>query len=176
MSCNLLSYQDCDDIRDLNPKQDVDKALRGADCVFHLASYGMLGKEMLRFMWAHIMLYLVERRLWMATRAYLTCLLMTMLIHTGIANQSHKTIASEAECSSFKRVNDSQDSSCPMVPVILLLCISLFFWNEENCSEKWSKDLSFFVGSIWQCWARKGGWFRTRKAFSRNYLVFIIGK
>ncbi|KAL9395258.1 hypothetical protein Peur_014543 [Populus x canadensis] len=56
----------------------------------------------------------------MATRAYLTCLLMTMLIHTGIANQSHKTIASEAECSSFKRVNDSQDSSCPMVPVILL--------------------------------------------------------
>jgi hypothetical protein len=48
-SCNLLSYQDCDDIRDLNRKQDVDKALRGADCVFHLASYGMLGKEMLRF-------------------------------------------------------------------------------------------------------------------------------
>ncbi|KAJ6930869.1 hypothetical protein NC652_014401 [Populus alba x Populus x berolinensis] len=36
----------------------------------------------------------------MATRAYLTCLLMTMLIQ----NQSRKTIASEAECSSFKRV------------------------------------------------------------------------
>lgn len=30
-------------------KKDVEKALRGADCVFHLASYGMSGKEMLQF-------------------------------------------------------------------------------------------------------------------------------
>ncbi|RZS00263.1 hypothetical protein BHM03_00029931 [Ensete ventricosum] len=29
-------------------KKDVEKALRGADCVFHLASYGMSGKEMLQ--------------------------------------------------------------------------------------------------------------------------------
>ena len=27
----------------------MEKALRGADCVFHLASYGMSGKEMLQF-------------------------------------------------------------------------------------------------------------------------------
>ncbi|KAI5665017.1 hypothetical protein M9H77_24340 [Catharanthus roseus] len=33
---------------DVTSKQDVDKALRGADCVFHLASYGMSGKEMLQ--------------------------------------------------------------------------------------------------------------------------------
>ncbi|KAL3514894.1 hypothetical protein ACH5RR_027611 [Cinchona calisaya] len=30
-------------------KEDVDKALRGADCVFHLASYGMSGKEVLQY-------------------------------------------------------------------------------------------------------------------------------
>lgn len=29
-------------------KEDVERALRGANCVFHLASYGMSGKEMLR--------------------------------------------------------------------------------------------------------------------------------
>ncbi|WCJ44760.1 Short-chain dehydrogenase/reductase family 42E member 1 [Euphorbia peplus] len=34
---------------DLAHKEDVDKALRGADCVFHLASFGMSGKEMLQF-------------------------------------------------------------------------------------------------------------------------------
>nr|UGC00582.1 3betaHSD2 [Apocynum venetum] len=34
---------------DVARKQDVEKALRGADCVFHLASYGMSGKEMLQF-------------------------------------------------------------------------------------------------------------------------------
>ncbi|GMP44394.1 hypothetical protein CsSME_00013342 [Camellia sinensis var. sinensis] len=34
---------------DVTRKQDVQKALRGADCVFHLASYGMSGKEMLQF-------------------------------------------------------------------------------------------------------------------------------
>ncbi|KAJ8772645.1 hypothetical protein K2173_027822 [Erythroxylum novogranatense] len=33
---------------DLVCKKDVDKALRGATCVFHLASYGMSGKEMLQ--------------------------------------------------------------------------------------------------------------------------------
>jgi len=113
-SCNLLSYQDCDDIGDVARKKDVDKALRGADCVFHLASYGMSGKEMLQFgrvdevningtflfwrlvsslrseglfMWAHMVLYSVERRLWMAMKAYLSFLLMTMLIHTAVANQ-----------------------------------------------------------------------------------------
>lgn len=30
-------------------KKDVERALRGVDCVFHLASYGMSGKEMLQF-------------------------------------------------------------------------------------------------------------------------------
>lgn len=30
-------------------KKDVESALRGADCVFHLASFGMSGKEMLQF-------------------------------------------------------------------------------------------------------------------------------
>ncbi|KAL7261560.1 hypothetical protein ACSBR1_000073 [Camellia fascicularis] len=34
---------------DVTRKQDVQKALHGADCVFHLASYGMSGKEMLQF-------------------------------------------------------------------------------------------------------------------------------
>ncbi|KAL3619831.1 hypothetical protein CASFOL_034743 [Castilleja foliolosa] len=34
---------------DVSKKQDVEKALRGADCVFHLASYGMSGKEMLQY-------------------------------------------------------------------------------------------------------------------------------
>lgn len=34
---------------DVSRKKDVEKALRGADCVFHLASYGMSGKEMLQF-------------------------------------------------------------------------------------------------------------------------------
>ncbi|XP_041017759.1 short-chain dehydrogenase/reductase family 42E member 1 [Juglans microcarpa x Juglans regia] len=34
---------------DVVRKKDVDRALRGADCVFHLASYGMSGKEMLQF-------------------------------------------------------------------------------------------------------------------------------
>lgn len=34
---------------DVSRRQDVEKALRGADCVFHLASYGMSGKEMLQF-------------------------------------------------------------------------------------------------------------------------------
>lgn len=29
-------------------KADVEKALRNADCVFHLASFGMSGKEMLQ--------------------------------------------------------------------------------------------------------------------------------
>ncbi|CAL9192372.1 uncharacterized protein LOC135615215 [Musa acuminata AAA Group] len=33
---------------DVSRKKDVEKALRGADCVFHLASYGMSGKEMLQ--------------------------------------------------------------------------------------------------------------------------------
>ncbi|KAG6783547.1 hypothetical protein POTOM_009201 [Populus tomentosa] len=44
-----LCYQECDDISDVARKKDVDKALRGADCVFHLASYGMSGKEILQF-------------------------------------------------------------------------------------------------------------------------------
>ncbi|KAF5955838.1 hypothetical protein HYC85_008694 [Camellia sinensis] len=34
---------------DVTRKQDVQKALHGTDCVFHLASYGMSGKEMLQF-------------------------------------------------------------------------------------------------------------------------------
>nr|XP_011465016.1 PREDICTED: short-chain dehydrogenase/reductase family 42E member 1-like [Fragaria vesca subsp. vesca] len=34
---------------DVVNKKDVEKALRGAGCVFHLASYGMSGKEMLQF-------------------------------------------------------------------------------------------------------------------------------
>ncbi|KAK6939187.1 3-beta hydroxysteroid dehydrogenase/isomerase [Dillenia turbinata] len=34
---------------DINCKKDVDKALHGADCVFHLVSFGMSGKEMLQF-------------------------------------------------------------------------------------------------------------------------------
>lgn len=34
---------------DIARKPDVEKSLRGADCVFHLASYGMSGKEMLQF-------------------------------------------------------------------------------------------------------------------------------
>ncbi|CAL5331967.1 unnamed protein product [Camellia sinensis] len=34
---------------DVTRKQDVQKALHGADCVFHRASYGMSGKEMLQF-------------------------------------------------------------------------------------------------------------------------------
>ncbi|OAY63244.1 short-chain dehydrogenase/reductase family 42E member 1 [Ananas comosus] len=33
---------------DVRRKKDVERALRGADCVFHLASYGMSGKEMLQ--------------------------------------------------------------------------------------------------------------------------------
>lgn len=33
---------------DVSQKKDVEKALRGATCVFHLASYGMSGKEMLQ--------------------------------------------------------------------------------------------------------------------------------
>lgn len=32
----------------MTKKKDVEKALRGVDCVFHLASYGMSGKEMLQ--------------------------------------------------------------------------------------------------------------------------------
>ncbi|KAL2506037.1 NAD(P)-binding Rossmann-fold superfamily protein [Abeliophyllum distichum] len=34
---------------DISHKQDVERALRGADCVFHLASYGMSGKEMIQY-------------------------------------------------------------------------------------------------------------------------------
>ncbi|PSS31159.1 Short-chain dehydrogenase/reductase family 42E member like [Actinidia chinensis var. chinensis] len=34
---------------DITKKQDVERALRGANCVFHLASYGMSGKEMLQY-------------------------------------------------------------------------------------------------------------------------------
>ncbi|BAF09838.1 uncharacterized protein [Oryza sativa Japonica Group] len=33
---------------DVRKKEDVGKALRGVDCVFHLASYGMSGKEMVQ--------------------------------------------------------------------------------------------------------------------------------
>nr|XP_043634109.1 short-chain dehydrogenase/reductase family 42E member 1 [Erigeron canadensis] len=34
---------------DIINRKDVDKALRGVDCVFHLASFGMSGKEMLQY-------------------------------------------------------------------------------------------------------------------------------
>lgn len=34
---------------DVSKKKDVEKAIQGADCVFHLASYGMSGKEMLQY-------------------------------------------------------------------------------------------------------------------------------
>ncbi|GAB4833047.1 hypothetical protein Ancab_007105 [Ancistrocladus abbreviatus] len=34
---------------DVTHRKDVDRVLRGADCVFHLASYGMSGKEMLQY-------------------------------------------------------------------------------------------------------------------------------
>ncbi|CAJ1972624.1 unnamed protein product [Sphenostylis stenocarpa] len=34
---------------DVGRKEDVERALRGADCVFHLAAFGMSGKEMLQF-------------------------------------------------------------------------------------------------------------------------------
>lgn len=34
---------------DITVKKDVERALRGADCVFHLASYGMSGKEMIQY-------------------------------------------------------------------------------------------------------------------------------
>ncbi|KAL2895272.1 Short-chain dehydrogenase/reductase family 42E member 1 [Bienertia sinuspersici] len=34
---------------DITCQKDVMKALKGADCVFHVASYGMSGKEMLQF-------------------------------------------------------------------------------------------------------------------------------
>ncbi|KAK2988186.1 hypothetical protein RJ640_020668 [Escallonia rubra] len=34
---------------DVIRKKDVERASRGADCVFHLASYGMSGKEMLQY-------------------------------------------------------------------------------------------------------------------------------
>ncbi|XP_047976521.1 short-chain dehydrogenase/reductase family 42E member 1-like [Salvia hispanica] len=34
---------------DVCKQKDVEKALQGADCVFHLASYGMSGKEMLQY-------------------------------------------------------------------------------------------------------------------------------
>uniref|UniRef100_A0A2N9IVA3 3-beta hydroxysteroid dehydrogenase/isomerase domain-containing protein n=1 Tax=Fagus sylvatica TaxID=28930 RepID=A0A2N9IVA3_FAGSY len=34
---------------DVARKKDVERVVRGADCVFHLASYGMSGKEMLQF-------------------------------------------------------------------------------------------------------------------------------
>lgn len=34
---------------DILRNKDVERALRGADCVFHLASFGMSGKEMLQF-------------------------------------------------------------------------------------------------------------------------------
>ncbi|XP_039155733.1 short-chain dehydrogenase/reductase family 42E member 1-like [Eucalyptus grandis] len=34
---------------DVARKADIERSLRGADCVFHLASYGMSGKEMLQF-------------------------------------------------------------------------------------------------------------------------------
>ncbi|XP_021717778.1 short-chain dehydrogenase/reductase family 42E member 1-like [Chenopodium quinoa] len=34
---------------DITCQKDVNKALKGADCVFHVASYGMSGKEMLQF-------------------------------------------------------------------------------------------------------------------------------
>ncbi|KAL4631974.1 hypothetical protein ACB092_04G018300 [Castanea dentata] len=34
-------------VGDIARKKDVEKVVRGSDCVFHLASYGMSGKEML---------------------------------------------------------------------------------------------------------------------------------
>lgn len=34
---------------DISHRKDVEKALRGVDCVFHLASFGMSGKEMLQY-------------------------------------------------------------------------------------------------------------------------------
>ncbi|KAI3724729.1 hypothetical protein L2E82_36516 [Cichorium intybus] len=34
---------------DISNRKDVEKALRGIDCVFHLASFGMSGKEMLQY-------------------------------------------------------------------------------------------------------------------------------
>lgn len=34
---------------DISNRKDVEKALRGVDCVFHLASFGMSGKEMLQY-------------------------------------------------------------------------------------------------------------------------------
>ncbi|CAO2817464.1 unnamed protein product [Amaranthus hypochondriacus] len=36
-------------IGDITNQKDVKKALRGVDCVFHVASYGMSGKDMLQF-------------------------------------------------------------------------------------------------------------------------------
>lgn len=36
-------------IGDVCRKEDVETALRGAECVFHLAAFGMSGKEMLQF-------------------------------------------------------------------------------------------------------------------------------
>lgn len=33
---------------DITNKKDVEKALRGADCVFHIASYGISGKQILQ--------------------------------------------------------------------------------------------------------------------------------
>ena len=48
--CSFLLHELLhNDIGDLTRKSDVEKALRGVDCVFHLASYGMSGKEMLQF-------------------------------------------------------------------------------------------------------------------------------
>lgn len=35
-------------IGDIVQKKDVERAVRGADCVFHIASFGMSGKEMLQ--------------------------------------------------------------------------------------------------------------------------------
>ncbi|KAF7817700.1 short-chain dehydrogenase/reductase family 42E member 1 [Senna tora] len=46
----LLTHKGVQCIRgDIVRKQDVERAFRGADCVFHLASFGMSGKEMLQF-------------------------------------------------------------------------------------------------------------------------------
>ncbi|KAI9073693.1 hypothetical protein K1719_044357 [Acacia pycnantha] len=47
---NLLNHKGVLCIQgDVTRKEDVETALRGADCVFHLASFGMSGKEMLQF-------------------------------------------------------------------------------------------------------------------------------
>ncbi|CAI0381527.1 unnamed protein product [Linum tenue] len=46
--CLDLVRRFCDCTGDITNQKDVGKALRGADCVFHLASYGMSGKEMLQ--------------------------------------------------------------------------------------------------------------------------------